>query len=168
MGSFLVVMWRERENHKIDFIDPLRISAYHHVIIKENTKYTFPDIMESSTSCDSSDYHFNNLDEKYGDECDYWQSSRDIKKSGFTFEEVYNSYVEILENKSMALIQSKILIYRKLCAYKVTVMKGQNIPIYGMKIVHNRIKKFDLLFGEDILKQFKLTRSFLRHTKDNI
>lgn len=169
IGSFFVVMWRERDNKGImEFIDPLRISVYHHVIIKENTKYTFPDIMEPSDSCDGSEYHFNNLDNKYGDDCDYWQSKSDIKKEKLTPEEVYNTYVEILENKSLALLNSKINLYKKLCHYKILVMRGMSLPIYGMKVVHNRIKKFDLLSGDDILKDYKLSRKFLRHTKNNL
>jgi len=166
IGSFFVVMWREQKPGKIDFIDPIRISIYHHVILKEHHKYTFPDIMEMSTSCDQSEYSFNNLDDIYGEDCDYWLDGKEIKRAGKTPEEAYNTYVEILENKSMAIINSKIMIYKKLCAYKITVMEGKCIPIYGMKIVHTRFKKFDLLSGDDILKNNKLTRTYLRHIKE--
>ena len=44
-GSFFVVLWRERKKDKIDFIDPLRIAVYHHVILKEHLKHTFPELV---------------------------------------------------------------------------------------------------------------------------
>jgi hypothetical protein len=164
-GSFFTVLWREREKKIMDFIDPLRISIYHHVIIKEHRKYTFPDILECATSCNQQEFHFNNLDDVYDDVFDFWASDSDIKKSNKTLEEVYNTFVEILENKSMALIHNKIPVYKKICGYKINVMKGHAIPIYGMKIVHTRFKKFDLLFGNDILREKRLTRKYLKQLK---
>lgn len=165
IGSFFTIMWREESKHIVDFIDPLRISIYHHVIVKEGSIYTFPDIMECSTTCNQAEYNFNNLDEQYKD-YDYYINQSDIKKENATPEEVYNTYVEILENKSIALVNSKMKLYRKLCIYKINVMKGHDLPIYGMKIVHTRFKRFDSLFGNDILKEYKLTRKYLRHMKN--
>ena len=167
-GSFIVVLWRESKKNKYDFIDPFRVSVYHHIILKEHDKYTFPDIMEKFTSCDQTEYNLNNLDGVYEEECDYWISSKDIKKYQTTLEEVYNTYVEILENKAMALLYSKNMLYKKLCGYKIMCMKGYNLPIYGMKVVHTRFKKFNLLSGDDILKEKKLTRSFLKHIKPHL
>ena len=163
-GSFIVILWRERDKSKFDFIDKLRISAYHHIILKEQNRFTFPDIMENFGSCNQQEFQFNNMDDQYGDS-DYWLGEREIKESGYTPDQVYNNYVEILENKSTAIINSKIPLFKKICAYKIHVMKGENLPIYGAQVVMNRFKKFDLLSGDDILKDMKIKKQYFKTMK---
>jgi len=168
LGSFLVVQLRESKKGIFDFLDMLRISAYHHIILKEDKLYTFPDIMEKSVSCDGNEYSLNNLDVICGEDADYWQVEKEIKRSGLTNEEVYKSFIEILENKSLALIYKNNIVYKKLCMYKIMVMKGECLPIYTMKVVHDRIKKFDLVFGDDILKEYKLKTTYIKQFKKQL
>lgn len=165
-GSFFVIMWREEEKSKFDFIDPLRISMYHHLILREGKKFTFPDIMDCNQSCNGQDFHFNNLESKYDKDADYYYSGKEIREHNLTPEEFYNTYVQILENKSRAILEVHHPLYRKLCGYKVTVMKGFSIPIYGIKIIRKRFKTFDLLSGEDVLSELKLKKSLIRWYKE--
>lgn len=168
LGSFLVVQHRERDKDIFDFIDTFRIAVYHHIILKEHKLYTFPDIMENSESCEGNEYSLNNLDVICGEDADYWQREKEVKSAGFSMLEVYESFIEILENKSLALIYKNNIVYKKLCMYKIMVMKGECLPIYTMKVVHDRIKKFDLVFGDDILKEYKLKTTYIKQFKKQL
>jgi len=158
-GSFFLVMWRGEETGKVDFIDPLRISVYHHLILKEGKKWTFPDVIETFYSTNQQDFCFNTIDNVH-EYSDFWINNRDISESDYTPEEVCDTFIEILENKSAAMLHSKIPIFQKVCAYKVNVMRGQDLPVYKASIIGNSFKSMKLLSGDDILKDLNLTKIY--------
>lgn len=167
VGSFMVIMLRERSYRKFDFIDPIRISVYHFAILNEHKKCTFFDIMDIFTDTLGNEFEFSkmNLNE---DKISNWISDRDIKQYNTTKEEVIENLIEIFTNTGIAMLNTRHPLYHKMGLYKTNILQGKQLPLYKLKIIQTKFKEFQLIKGEDVINKFKLKRSFLKQVKKNL
>lgn len=168
-GSFLLVLRRQVDpNEPVDFISDMRVAVYHHVIVDEGKKISYPDMMDEF-NYEPYETHFNNLDDKY-DDAEFYITDSDIKLLHNIKKEddipdkismdIVNICTDILTNKSKALVYIKDNLYGRIAGYKVYCMKGLSISTYFADVFGNDIKEFKCIHGEDILGNNILVEGF--------
>ncbi len=130
----------ELENPYIfDFISPLRISLYHYIIIKENKRYNFLDIMDNVNTCYDDEIQFNDLEMKYP-ECYFHFDEDDLLPTKNS-----NTY------RTINRLDSKFKKFIKFIKHpKESIKKGSDNLEYRRKVITKASKLEEVIL--DILK----------------
>lgn len=165
-GSFLFILDRVPDKQKPqDRITDMRVSVYHFLIVKEKSRYSFPDIMDSF-DYEPFETYFHDLEELdmfNNDDAEFWICDTDFSKDSDINKERKNSVsiiTSILKDENVALLYLKDPLYSKIAKYKSLFLKGNPFPIYHSCCEGNVLANYKCIYDEDILTDLKLEEQF--------